>query len=80
MDNYSLVSKQILKIVTQAVTKKIYGSIEIYFEAGKVTQVTQRIINKIQKKEQRKENNLNLPKHENGQPKRINEQNTLLTT
>lgn len=82
MDNYSVVSKQILKIVNQAVTNKIYGSIEVYFEAGKVTQVTQRIISKIQKNKQYQETNLNLlkQKHDNGQPGRVDSQNTLLTT
>ena len=40
-------SKDLLKIISQAVEKKIYGSIEVYFEAGNVTQITQRIINKI---------------------------------
>lgn len=38
----------IAKIFSKAINNKIYGSIEIYFEEGRVTQVTQRIINKIQ--------------------------------
>ena len=40
-------SKNLLRILDKAVDKKIYGSVEIYFEAGKITQVTQRIINKV---------------------------------
>lgn len=39
--------KHLLKILTEAVKNKIYGSVEIYFEEGKMTQVTQRIINKM---------------------------------
>ena len=50
MENYTELARQLLKIVSEAVTKKIYGSIEVYFEAGKVTQITHRIINKIHKK------------------------------
>lgn len=41
-------SKDFLKIIAKAVENKIYGSVEIYFEAGSVTQITQRIINKVQ--------------------------------
>ncbi len=37
----------LLKIITKSVENKIYGSVEIYFEEGKITQVTQRIINKM---------------------------------
>lgn len=40
-------SKEFVKIFSQASQNKLYGSIEVYFEAGRVTQVTQRIINKI---------------------------------
>ena len=40
-------SKNLLRILDKAVDRKIYGSVEIYFEAGKITQVTQRIINKV---------------------------------
>lgn len=40
-------SQDLLKIVSKAVNNKIYGSVEIYFEAGSITQITQRIINKI---------------------------------
>ncbi|MBI2011168.1 hypothetical protein HYS91_00215 [Candidatus Daviesbacteria bacterium] len=40
-------SKELAKILSEAVNNKIYGSVEIYFESGSVTQITQRIISKI---------------------------------
>lgn len=43
-------AKELLKTIDSIIKNKIYGSIEIYFEAGQVTQITQRIINKIQKR------------------------------
>ena len=46
MDNNRLVNG-LLKILAKAISKKMYGSIELYFEGGKVTQITQRIINKV---------------------------------
>jgi len=46
MDNNRLING-LLKILSKAMAKKMYGSIELYFEAGKITQVTQRIINKV---------------------------------
>lgn len=45
-DNKNL-SLNLQKFIAKAMEKKIYGSIEIYFEEGRVTQITQRIINKI---------------------------------
>lgn len=39
--------KNFFNILSKAVEERIYGSIEIYFEEGKVTQITQRIINKV---------------------------------
>lgn len=42
--------KTFYEIIAKAITKKSYGSIEIYLEAGKVTQITERIINKIYNK------------------------------
>lgn len=41
--------KNFFNILSKAVEGKIYGSIEIYFEDGRVTQITQRIINKVHK-------------------------------
>ena len=40
-------SKQFLKIISKSVERRIYGSVEIYFEDGQITQITQRIINKV---------------------------------
>ncbi len=47
MDNQKNVSNKLLKLLDKLMQNKIYGSIEVYFEAGEITQVTQRIINKI---------------------------------
>ncbi len=49
MDNENT-QKNLLKILTKAAENRIYGSVEIYFEEGRMTQITQRIINKIAKK------------------------------
>lgn len=43
-------SEHLKKLLEKIKKNKIYGSIEIYFENGKVTQITQRIINKIHHK------------------------------
>lgn len=40
-------SSDIIKIFSKAAEEKIYGSVEVYFEAGNITQITQRIINKV---------------------------------
>lgn len=45
-DNKNL-SNNLQNFIAKAMEKKIYGSIEIFFEEGSITQVTQRIINKI---------------------------------
>jgi hypothetical protein len=39
-----------LNIMTKAMDNKIYGSIEFFFEDGNVTQITQRVIKKINSK------------------------------
>jgi len=73
-------AKQFINILSQAVDKKIYGSIEVYFEAGRVTQVTQRIINKINHV---KKDDVNEKKRENENRTNVNssgEVNTLLTS
>lgn len=41
------VPEQLKKILKRAIKNKVYGSLEIYLENGKITQITQRIINKI---------------------------------
>lgn len=43
-------SRDLIKILIKSMESQIYGSVEIYFEAGQVTQITQRIINKVEKK------------------------------
>ena len=39
--------QDIIKAILAAIAGRVYGSVEIYFEDGKVTQITQRIIKKI---------------------------------
>lgn len=45
--------KNLISLFKKAIENKTYGSIEIFFEAGKITQITERIINKIQNKVER---------------------------
>lgn len=47
MDTNKPFSSDLIKLITKWVENKLYGSIEIYFEKGQVTQFTQRIIKKI---------------------------------
>ena len=44
---YKTLYGDLLKILTHVVENNIYGSVEIFFEKGKVTQITQRIIKKV---------------------------------
>lgn len=48
------VSLELLTIIGKAVKDKIYGSVEVYFEAGNITQITQRIINKVKNSQDKK--------------------------
>lgn len=48
MDKSKYFSAHLIKIFKKAVDNKIYGSVEVYFESGRITQITQRIINKLQ--------------------------------
>lgn len=41
------ISADFINIIIKAIENKIYGSIEVYFEEGRVTQITQRIIKKV---------------------------------
>jgi hypothetical protein len=50
-DPPNTMNKDLVKIISQAHDKKIYGSVEVYFENGQITQITQRIINKMPKPE-----------------------------
>lgn len=47
MDAKKSFPKELFKIIAKSVETGVYGSIEVYFEKGKVTQITQRIINKV---------------------------------
>lgn len=47
MDTNKPFSSDLIKLITKWVENKLYGSIEIYFEKGRVTQFTQRIIKKM---------------------------------
>lgn len=40
-------SDDLVNILNKAIKDKIYGSVEIYFEAGIITQITQRTIKKV---------------------------------
>ena len=50
MDEKSFV-RDLIKILSHDVGSRIYGSIEIFFEEGRITQITQRIISKVYKQE-----------------------------
>lgn len=50
MNNNNL-TDQFLNLLKRISEKKVYGSIEIFFEEGKVTQITQRVIKKINRKD-----------------------------
>jgi len=45
-----LFSAELIDILTKAAESKIYGSVEIYYEAGNITQITKREIKKMSKK------------------------------
>lgn len=74
MDESKQLTVDLIKILNKAIDNKIYGSVEIYFESGKITQVTQRIINKVRPQNQKetsgkklkatKEPKKNLPSNE----------------
>lgn len=44
------IPEQFAKILKQMDENKSYGSVEIFFEDGKITQITQRVITKINSK------------------------------
>ncbi len=54
MDSLKQLSEDLTKILQTAVSNRTYGSVEIYFEDGRITQVTQRIIRKIGNKIEKK--------------------------
>lgn len=48
-DNQSTVLDDLAAILNKIKANKVYGSVEVYFEDGEITQITQRIINKVKK-------------------------------
>ena len=48
MDNKNL-AKDLIELLSKAMDNKIYGSIEVYLEEGTITQISQRIIQKVSK-------------------------------
>lgn len=53
-DIHAEVNADLIAIINKIRDHKIYGSVEIYFEEGEVTQITQRIISKVPKKNVKK--------------------------
>lgn len=56
---YKILSEELVAILVDVVKNDIYGSVEIFFEKGKITQVTQRIIKKVGRHEDNHRNNYN---------------------
>lgn len=50
MANNKNFSQDLLSTLSKAVEDRIYGSVEVYFEDGKITQITQRTIKKLTQK------------------------------
>lgn len=48
-DNQKAVLDDLASILNKIKSNKVYGSVEIFFEEGEITQITQRIINKVKK-------------------------------
>lgn len=47
MNSQKSVPEDLITIITKVMDNKIYGSVEIFFQAGKITQITERTINKL---------------------------------
>lgn len=63
MDSNDTFIKYISKVFSSLMEQQIYGSVEIYFEDGRPTQVTHRVINKLGNKN--KQNNKTIKPQEN---------------
>lgn len=50
MSNKTIISQELAQILTKSIENKMFGSVEIYFESGEITQITQRIIKKVDRK------------------------------
>ena len=48
-DNQKAILDDLTDILKKIKSNKVYGSVEIFFEDGEITQITQRIINKVKK-------------------------------
>jgi hypothetical protein len=48
-DNQKAILDDLTSILNKIKSNKVYGSVEIFFEDGEITQITQRIINKVKK-------------------------------
>lgn len=48
-DNQKAILDDLASILEKIKSNRVYGSVEIYFEDGEITQITQRIINKVKK-------------------------------
>lgn len=59
---YKILSEELVAILVDVVKNDIYGSVEIFFEKGKITQVTQRIIKKVNHPEDNRGNNYHVSK------------------
>ena len=53
MDSKNNPATELLSILSKAIDAKVYGSVEVYLEDGQITQISQRIIKKIKKTENR---------------------------
>lgn len=68
-----IISQELASILSKAVDNKIYGSVEIYFEDGEITQITQRIIKKVNRKKSNIESNPLKKVFDKGQTKHTSE-------
>lgn len=53
----------LLNILSKAMDSKVYGSIEIYLEEGQITQISQRVIKKIKKRNSTSSHQVRLKKN-----------------
>jgi len=53
MDKNIILPESFYKIIKRVVANRSYGSVEIVFQSGEVTQITERTINKVGPKEKK---------------------------
>ncbi len=61
---YKTLFEDLLTILTHVFENNIYGSVEIFFEKGVVTQITQRTIKKVRHPANHNNNNYDINKKE----------------